>query len=640
VPYPRVVNSSETSRIQAASQRPEAVAAYSSFRDRRAAEIAAKRTRSDRLSLARLIAFLAGGACIATALSRGDSWAWIGFCACVVAFIVAVVLQQIVMRAIDDATIRHDLHERHLQRLSDRFSQLPSRGDGLLPHSHAYAWDIDVVGEGSLFQRIDVTQTVHGEQTLVHWLGEAAPIETIRERQAAVGELAAQVEFRESFEAAALMVRGPGKLDGTPFRDFAQLPSFFAPRPWLAAAIWLLPLATLAGYLLGLAGLLPSRIWLLPLAGQMLLLYRCSKSIRRALDLATARQGAVEAFERMLAVVERAKFESPLLRAIQERLAVSHIPPSAHMRSLRSWTSAAELRQQFLFYIVINPFTLWDLHVLRGLENWNRRVGRSTADWFAALGELEALSSLAVLCFGDNAARMPEIVPAGGALYARGLAHPLLVTDARVANDVDLPGPGCALIVTGSNMAGKSTLLRALGLNVSLALAGGPVCAAAMQVPLSRLRASIRTEDSLQRGASYFQAELIKLRTVVEAADAAPPVLFLLDELLRGTNARARHLGARAVLLHLLKRSGMGICATHDVALAALEEEYKGRIRNVHFTDVVQDGEMRFDYRLRPGVVQTSNALRLLAMAGIDVPSDDAAAAESQAAAEVRPFRA
>jgi DNA mismatch repair ATPase MutS len=172
-------------------------------------------------------------------------------------------------------------------------------------------------------------------------------------------------------------------------------------------------------------------------------------------------------------------------------------------------------------------------------------------------------------------------------------------------------------------MAGKSTLLRAVGVNVALALAGGPVCAESMRVPRVRLRASMRAEDSLEAHASYFHAELQKLRTVVEQAEAEPPVLFLLDELLRGTNARARHLGARAVLLHLLKRSALGLVATHDVALSVLEREHPGQIHNVHFTDVIEDGEMRFDFRLREGVVRTSNALRLLAMAGIEVDADD-----------------
>jgi DNA mismatch repair ATPase MutS len=290
--------------------------------------------------------------------------------------------------------------------------------------------------------------------------------------------------------------------------------------------------------------------------------------------------------------------------------------------------SASELRRQGLFHFFINPFLLWDLHVLRGLERWNREVGRKSEAWFRALGELEALASLATLAHGDPAATFPEIADATEALSATSLAHPLIPPATRVANDVALRGPGTALVVTGSNMAGKSTLLRAVGLNVALAQAGGPVCAGALRVPRVRLRASMRAEDSLQRGASYFHAELSKLKGVLADAEAAPPILFLLDELLRGTNARARHVGGRAVVLHLLARGATGLVATHDVALSRLADELPDKVDNAHFTDVVVDGEMRFDYRLRPGVVRTSNALRLLALAGVDVAPDTDALAD------------
>jgi hypothetical protein len=593
-----------------------------------AAEMAEKQAQSDRLSLARFLTFLASGALVATGIVEGAAWAWAGSLLCATAFVAAVVQQQRVLTALQAARVRHDIYVCHAMRIDGRFGELQSRGERLLPKSHGYAWDIDLVGQGSLFQRIDVTHTVHGEHTLADWLGRASSPERIRERQEAVAELAAQVELRQELEAAALIARGGEKLDGRPFREFAELPSYFAAHPALRYAIVLLPALTLLAYLLGMAHVLPHAIWLVPLSAQIALLASTGGVARRTFDLAAARQGAVEAFQQMLRVVESAKFESPLLCAIQQRLAVDGTLPSVHMRRLQSWTSSAELRQQFLFYIWVNPLTLWDLHVLRGLEQWNARVGRKTGDWFAALGELEALCSLATLAFGEPTAHMPEIAAPHGALRVRELSHPLLPAATRVSNDLTLSGPGSALIVTGSNMAGKSTLLRTLGVNVALALAGGPVCAAEFSLPPVRLRASMRADDSLEEGASYFHAELRKLRGVVEDAEAEPPVLFLLDELLRGTNARARHVGARAVLMHLLKRSGLGVVATHDIALSELERELPGRVHNVHFTDVVENGEMRFDYRLRPGVVRTSNALRLLALAGIDVPDQDASLIE------------
>jgi hypothetical protein len=593
--------------------------------------MAVHESQSRRLSLARLIAFLATGAAIATAVAEHAAWAW-GLSALFAAgFVGAVVVHHIVHVLLDDARTVRDIHDRNLARIAGRWQEFAARAGDPLPHSHPYAWDVDLVGPGSLLQRIDVTHTVHGEQTLLRWLGQPASSAEIAERQAAVRELAGLVRVRQQLEWAALRAaddKQQHKLDGSAFLEFATLPSYFAAHPGLAPVIFALPLTTLAAFVLARLGLLPASVWLLPFAAQVALLWASGRAAQRAFNLIAARQGSVRAFEHLLVTIERAPFRSAKLRAIQQRLAASGTPPSVHLGRLAGWASAAELRQQFLFYILVAPITLWDLHVLRGLERWNAQVGKDMADWFAAIGELEALCALATLLACDASARMPVVVDQQGPLEATCLQHPLLPREVRVGNDVSLPGPGSALVVTGSNMAGKSTLLRALGLNVALALAGGPVCARSFRVPRVRLRASMRAEDSLQRGASYFHAELQKLRMVIDDADQSPPVLFLLDELLRGTNQRARQVGARAVLLHLLQRSAMGLVATHDLGLSALEREQPERVHNVHFTDVAIDGEMRFDYRLRPGVVRTSNALRLLAMAGVDVPPDDGLMAE------------
>jgi DNA mismatch repair ATPase MutS len=293
------------------------------------------------------------------------------------------------------------------------------------------------------------------------------------------------------------------------------------------------------------------------------------------------------------------------------------------MTRLARYEGFAQLRTQGPVYLVVNLLTLWDLFCLERIERFVEQVGPHCERWVRAVSELELLCSFATLHQVDPDVCLPELVEPAAGLQVTGLVHPLIPAGARVANDLARLVPGASVIVTGSNMAGKSTLLRALGLNVALALAGGPVCARRMSLPLVRLRASMRIEDSLQRGASYFHAELSRLRMVVAELDRQPPVLFLLDELLRGTNARARHQGARAVLLHLLAHGALGLVATHDVALSELEQELPGRVANVHFTDVFEQGEMKFDYKLRDGVVRTSNALRLLALAGVEVQVDD-----------------
>lgn len=593
---------------------------HSRRRDLFAAQVVALEQQANRISLARLVLFFCGATASAAGFAeRNPTW-WGVAGALFVGFGVAVYAHAKVLTRVDGAKVRREIHVRHIARISGGWQQLPNTGAGLLPTTHAYAWDIDLLGAGSLFQRIDVTHSERGERVLVDWLAGPGSIDDVHARQLAVAELADAVEFRQELEASALLATDGGKLDPGRFHELAQRPLLFDQARWLQPVMFVLPAITLTLYVLGELTAIHGKLWYLPVVAQLGLLRAYSTHIRKTLDLASARQGVVEAFEQMLTVVERAPFKAPLLQALQQKLAVGAIPPSQHVARLRRWTGFAELRRQFLLYIIVNPLTLWDLHVLAGLERWIRDVGRHTDAWFDALAELEALCSLATLAHAEPDATFPTITSGSEPLVLPALAHPLVPASSRVANDLTTAGPATAIVITGSNMAGKSTLLRAVGVNVALALAGGPVCAQHARVPRVRLRASMRADDSLQSGASYFHAELTKLRRVVDDAESDPPVFFLLDELLRGTNARARHLGARAVLLHLIARRGSGLVATHDAMLGRLEDEHPGRVQNFHFTDVMIGGEMTFDYVLHPGIVRTSNALRLLAMAGIDVP--------------------
>lgn len=602
------------------------LARHTSLSDRFASELERCERQGVRLSWLRLGTFLAAVVILASAWAERSlgllAWgalALLGFFAAVVAHGRTIAAQETAMQ-------RREVHLRHAARVGLGWTRFASKGETLVTRDHAYAWDIDLVGQGSLFQRIDVTHTHLGERTLAAWLAAAARTDTALARQVAVMELRDRLDFRRELEVAAF---GPKdeKLDASRLDTLPQLPSLFAQRAWLTPIMWLLPAATLGLIALGSMGVVRGSLWVLPAIVQSLLLMRLGKEARNTLDVVGAKAKILEAYQRMLVVVEAERWQSPLLQSLQARLQVAGKPPSVQLKRLAFWVGFAELRYNLL-HPVINGLTLWDLHVVRGIERFVREVGPRLSDWFLALGELEALASLATLAELDPSAHMPELCDERLPLTAAGLAHPLLPAGSRVANDLHLRGPGTALVVTGSNMAGKSTLLRSVGQNIALALAGGPVIAHSMRVPRVRLRASMRADDSLEAGSSYFHAELSKLKRVIEHAQESPPVFFLLDELLRGTNARARHVGAKAVLLHLLARDGTGLCATHDVELAALGTTDMQHIENVHFTDVMLGGEMCFDYRLRPGIVRTSNALRLLAMAGIEVPQAERDALE------------
>lgn len=585
-------------------------------------DTAALAARGTRVSFLRLIAFVAAAVGGISAATGGGALGLYLAVGGTLAFVVLLVVHARLLARQRQAELRAAVHHDHVLRMTGRASELAAAHDGVLPGGHPYAIDIDLVGPASLLQRLDTARTQLGTKTLARWLGAPATEGEILARQGAVRELAQMHDFRQELEAAGRLATGNDKLDAAPFLAFTKRGPRVLGTP-LVLLIFVAPPALLGLYIASKLGLVPTLVFWTAFAVQGLLALALAKGPLDVFELIAARRGYIEAYASALRCVEEARFEDPLLRQLHQDVHAGGAAPSSYMRRLDRWAGLAEFRHQFPIHFFVNLATFWDLHVLLQLERWNRSVGTELERVFAALGELEALSSMASFLDSDADATFPRIVPVADGYRAEGLSHPLLQASARVPNDVTLGGPGHAVIITGSNMAGKSTLLRAVGLNTALALAGGPVLAKSLTLPVVRLRASMRVDDSLQKGASYFHAELAKLRSVVAGAESQPPLLFLLDELLRGTNARARHLGARAVLTHLLDRGALGLAATHDIALSELSHERVGQVSNVHFTDVMDGDEMIFDYQLRDGVVKTSNALRLLGMAGIAVPDDD-----------------
>jgi len=596
-----------------------AQAQHEALHARFASEAARLEASSQRLSLARLGSFIAAVALISAGASQGSAlWLTAGGLT-TFAFAALVARHLRLVSAIRRARVRADVHQRHALRASHDWLNFPSPALKRVPRDHGYALDLDLIGHASLLARIDTTRTVAGERTLLDWLLAPSKLDELVARQQAVEELAPRVEFRQELEAEARAAGGDEKLDPARFFAFLRRAPTLHGKPALIALIHLLPLTTLCLLVLARFDFLGYGPFAVSLGLGALVAILTSGHASEAFDQVAARRGYVEAFEGCLKVAEGAKFEAPSNRTIQARLRVDGGPASGALSRLDRWAGLSELKTQFPIHFFVNLAVLWDLHVLFHLERFAADVGEGLPDALDALGELEALAALATLRHVDADTCMPELAEEG-AFEAEGLAHPLLPASTRVPNDLSLPGPGSTLLVTGSNMAGKSTLLRSVGLNLALALAGGPVVATRLRVPALRLRSSMRVTDSLEEGASYFRAELESMRRVIAHPHEDPPIFFLLDELLRGTNEEARHRGARAVVEHLLDRGAFGLIATHDVALAVLEEERPGAVANRHFTDVVVDGEMRFDYRLRPGVVRSSNALRLLAEIGVEVP--------------------
>jgi DNA mismatch repair ATPase MutS len=360
-------------------------------------------------------------------------------------------------------------------------------------------------------------------------------------------------------------------------------------------------------------------VWVVPVVLQIILNFAVASETTRVFNAVSATEGAFLRYGAMLALLEGITADAPLVAELRGRVTLEKRRPSVAMKEFRTTVGWFDLRHNGLVHPFVNAVTSWDIHCVLRLEAWQRSAGHAARDWFAALGELEALSSIAGLAHDEPEYCFAEIA-SEPTFEAVELGHPLLEPGARVTNDVGLPRAGTALLVTGSNMSGKSTLLRAMGLAAVMGLAGGPVCARRFRVGEVAVHTSIKVSDSLGSGVSHFLAELRKLKAVVVATESDRPVLFLLDEILHGTNSRERQIGARWVFRELLERGALGAVSTHDMGLVELPPPLVERMQLVHFRENVQGGQMTFDYQLREGPVTSGNALQLMRILGLEVP--------------------
>jgi ABC-type cobalamin transport system ATPase subunit len=413
----------------------------------------------------------------------------------------------------------------------------------------------------------------------------------------------------------------------------------------------ILPLATLTLLLLGIFQQVPMSLWVLPvILGMVISFIHCGK-IHTIFQHINSRQDEIRSYRDLLRQAMQLPKTGAELQRLQKHLFDGHDAPHQRLTRLGRIMDLANFRYSPMVYMVVQPLTMWDFHVLWLAESWQRRSGPQVRGWFEALADLEALASLASLAYDHPDWSMPRVAarsdspndshddshggsqpspPAGSELRAAGLGHPLLPEATRVANDVTVGPAGTVLLVTGSNMSGKSTLLRAIGTNVTLAQAGGPVCAAQLTLPPVILATSMRIDDSLEQGVSFFMAELKRLKEIVDLAvqqDQAmdepvrdKTVLYLLDEILLGTNSAERHIAVERVLGHLLRRGAIAAITTHDLELAN-SPALKEACQRVHFreTFVTKNGNerMKFDYLLHPGIATTRNALKLLELVGL-----------------------
>jgi hypothetical protein len=557
---------------------------------------------------------------------QGNPSAWL-IGAAVAAFIGLAIWHELVIRALARAKAAVQFYTDGIARVEDRWSGKGDASARFRDDEHPYSGDLDVFGEGSLFELISGARTPVGEERLASWLSAPAAPAVIRQRQARVAALRTQIDLRERL-ATVNAAAGGRRLMPERLIEWAEALATLPPamRPVVA----LLALAFAAGIVNALYG---GGLWLLvPLglvnAAMLWWLMKPATAVVEGLSSATISAG-VDLLAKVVAEIEGAAFEEPELLALVARLkgATADESASRGLARLARVSDWVDSRHNAFARLAEIP-ALFTLQVGFSAEAWRKRDGARLRGWVDAVGEMEALLSFAGYAFERPEDTFPEITePAAETFYeATGVAHPLIPRAVAVRNDVSLGSSPKSqasspqvLIVSGSNMAGKSTLMRTIGLNAVLALAGAPVRATRMRISPLVLGTCLRHTDSLREGRSGFFTEVLRIRQICSLLDGPGRVLFLFDELLSGTNSKDRRTAAEALVKMLVARGAIGIVTTHDLALTEIAAMLPDEVKNVHLQDHVENGQMRFDYKLRDGVITQSNALDLMRMIGLDV---------------------
>jgi hypothetical protein len=534
-----------------------------------------------------------------------------------VAFIAVAVYHAAILRKKSLAERAADFYRKGLARIEDHWignGQQAARSDAA---TSLYASDLDLFGAGSLFELLSRARTCMGEDALAHWLLSPSLVTEITERHAAVAELHPRLDLRE--DMAILGEDGQKLKTGVhpkALLQWAEQPTQLKQQSlrWTAVLLAILAIATAIFW--GETGI--KTPFLLVLVVEIFIAFSLRDQLNKVFAGTDRALADLELLSSLLARLEQEQFTSPRLLFLKQELSSHAIPGSKAIAHLKTIVQYIDSRDN-LFLRVFDKPLLYSVQVAFAAEAWRRAHGNAVASWLNVVGEIEALLSIAAYSYEHPADPFPEFVEGPPTFLAEELGHPLIPAAKCVRNTVSINGKTRALLISGSNMSGKSTLMRAVGINTVLAMAGAPVRAQRMQLTPLHVAASILVNDSLQEGSSRFYAEITRLRHICDLAEQRPPVLFLLDELLQGTNSKDRLIGAEAVVSELIDSGAIGIISTHDLALTDMQRSGEGRLRNMHLQDEIEDGKMKFDFKLRDGVVTKSNGVELMRLIGLKV---------------------
>ncbi len=565
--------------------------------------------------MSRLVLFLSSVVVFALFIKTQPLLAWSTCAGVVVAFLILLKTETGALRQINYLKNLIQVNETEIELLEGRFENL-DEGKEFTDKGHFFVSDLDIFGRRSLFQLLNRSSTQAGRTLLAQWLkNPLSGKNEIKLRQMAVRELSEKTEWRQQFSAL-----GKEKVDKNAETDriYAWLSeeNYFS-NAFYAIVSWLFPLLTLAAIALYFSGILSSGTPLCFIIIQLLISWLHAKKIGIIHDVLSRKSEAIVKYQALISLIETDKFESNSLQMLQAKLRRDEEDASQSIRKLKTLVNALDSRMNIVVAFVLNGVLLWDIQVVRHMESWRSKHKEDFLEWIDAIAGFDAFVSLAGYAGIHPDYTFPEIQPDDFLIDAQDIGHPMIEENRLVKNNYRIQGFSKTDLLTGANMAGKSTFLRTIGVNLCLAMIGAPVCARAFRFSPVRLFTSLRTNDSLQENESFFYAELRRLHLLIQSYEQGEPVFFLLDEILKGTNSKDQHLGAVALTKKILRLKGVGIVATHDVELSKLSDEFPGQVRNLCFEITIENDKLNFDYTLREGVCRTMNASFLMKKMGI-----------------------
>lgn len=492
--------------------------------------------------------------------------------------------------------------------------------DGLAhsPKEHLYSNDLDIFGRASLFQYINRTASEMGSALLADWLLHPADTAILQQRQTAIKELAIETEWRQQLQALGKQKKIQTATQQR-LQNWLNEPKGFSSAKYWAWLRFVLPGILLTILALNIAGIVPYQIRNMALLVFAIIAYFIAKKVAPIHQYLSKIVSELEVMAGSIELIEKLHCTTELLTGMQEQFLQKNYASSSALKELKGIVEKLDLRLNPVVFIPLDVLLQWDLQQVLALDKWKKKYHQHALQWFNMLAQFEALSSLATLSFNHPEWYFPVFKESHFFMQGKQIGHPLINVSKRVNNDIFINESGEIMLITGSNMAGKSTYLRSIGINVVLAMAGAPVCAESFTLSPVQIISSMRISDNLEESTSTFYAELKKLKTVIDLVNEGAKVFILLDEILRGTNSLDRHTGSVALLKQLIKKHAAGIIATHDVELAQLKETFPHNILNYHFDAQVSNNELYFDYKLKTGVCESLNASILMKKIGIEL---------------------